>query len=224
MPDRADSCMRRDRGQAQSSARRERGADGLSGRRPHPYIILMRNFRRIEIRPAVPDDVMMIASVLVSTWRATFRGIISDAYLDAMKVEDQAIGHARRMRIPGAFLLVAVDLSEDRVVGFANYGRARSMPPAFDRELYELYLLPEFHGAGIGAALVRTVAAHCRELQASSLFAWVLKGNPNRAFYERLGARAVGEGRVSVGRESLEQIAYRWDDLVKLSGAGNVAT
>ncbi|WP_164924567.1 GNAT family N-acetyltransferase [Sinorhizobium fredii] len=184
----------------------------------------MRNVRRIEIRSAVPDDVMMIASVLVSTWRATFRGIISDAYLDAMKVEDQAIGHARRMRIPGAFLVVAVDLSDERVIGFANYGRARSMPPPFDKELYELYLLPEFHGVGIGSALVRTVAGHCREMQASSLFAWVLAGNPNRAFYERLGARAVGQGRVSVGRESLEQIAYRWDDLAKLSGAGSRST
>ncbi|OAP41340.1 acetyltransferase [Sinorhizobium glycinis] len=183
----------------------------------------MRNFRRIEIRPAVPDDLMMIASVLVRTWRATFRGIISDAYLDAMKVEDQAIGHARRMRNPGAFLLVAVDLSEERVIGFANYGRARGMPHAFDRELYELYVLPEFHGAGIGSALVRSVATHCREMQATSLFAWVLAGNPNRVFYERLGARAVGEGRVRVGRESLEQIAYRWDDLAKLAGLGNIS-
>ncbi len=54
----------------------------------------------------------------------------------------------------------------------------------------------------------------------TSLFAWVLKDNPNRAFYERLGARAVGEGRVGVGRESLDQVAYRWDDLVTLSDFG----
>ncbi len=60
------------------------------------YMLPMKSFRRIEIRPAVPDDLMMIASVLVSTWRATFRGIIADAYLDAMTVEDQAIRHARR--------------------------------------------------------------------------------------------------------------------------------
>lgn len=166
----------------------------------------------------------MIASVLVTTWRATFRGIISDAYLDAMTVEAQAIGHARRMRVPGSFLMVAVDLSQGRVIGFANYGRARGMPPAFDRELYELYLLPEFHGAGIGSALVRTVAVHCREMGASSLFAWVLAQNPNRAFYERMGARAVREGRVGVGGERLAQIAYRWDDLGTLSGAGNIST
>ncbi|OHV73117.1 GNAT family N-acetyltransferase [Ensifer sp. LCM 4579] len=182
----------------------------------------MKSIKPIEIRPADPDDLMAIASVLVTTWRATFRGIISDAYLDAMTVGNQAIGHARRMRVPGSFLTVAVDLSDDRVIGFANYGRARGMPPAFDRELYELYILPDYHGAGVGSALVRSVAAHCREMGASSLFAWVLADNPNRAFYERVGARAVGEGRVGVGGERLVQVAYRWDDLAALSGAGGV--
>jgi len=184
----------------------------------------MKSIRRIEIRPAVPDDLMMIASVLVRTWRATFRGIISDGYLDAMTVEDQAIRHARRLRLPGSCLMVAVDMTEMRVIGFANYGKARGMPPAFDRELYELYLLPEFHGAGIGSALVRAVATHCRETGASSLFAWVLKDNPNRVFYERIGARPVGHGRVGVGREVLDQVAYRWDDLATLSGFGNIST
>ncbi|HXV31306.1 MAG TPA: GNAT family N-acetyltransferase [Sinorhizobium sp.] len=181
----------------------------------------MRNIRRIEIRPAEPDDVMMMASVLVETWRSTFRGIIADAYLDAMTVEDQAIRQARRLRLPEVFHTVAVDMAEERVIGLASYGRARGMPPAFDRELYTLYLLDAFQGVGIGSALVRAVAGHCRDMGASSLFAWVLSGNPNRTFYERLGARAVGEGRVSVGRQSLDQIAYRWDDLAVLSGAGS---
>ncbi|MDX0698447.1 GNAT family N-acetyltransferase [Sinorhizobium medicae] len=178
----------------------------------------MQSSRRFEIRPAEPDDLMMIASVLVRTWRATFRGIIADDYLDAMTVEEQAIRHARRMRFPGTLMMAAADMDEDRVVGFANYGKARGMPPAFDRELYELYLLPEFHRAGLGSALVRAVAAHCQETGGDSLFAWVLKDNPNRAFYERLGARAVAQGRVSVGRASLDQLAYRWDDLRALSG------
>ncbi|THK37354.1 GNAT family N-acetyltransferase [Ensifer sp. MPMI2T] len=183
----------------------------------------MRNIRRIEIRPAEPDDVLMMASVLVETWRSAFRGIISDAYLDAMTVEDQAIRHARRMRAAGVFHIVAADMASRKVIGLASYGRARGMPPAFDRELYTLYLLEEFQGAGIGSALVRTVARHCRDTGASSLFAWVLAGNPNRAFYERLGARVVGRGRVSVGGENYDQVAYRWDDLATLSGAGNAA-
>lgn len=178
----------------------------------------MKSFRRIDIRPAGPDDVMMIASVIVETWRSTFRGLISDAFLDAMSIEEQALRHARRMRVADVFHLVAVDMSSNRVIGFANYGKARSMPPRFDRELYALYILKEFQGTGIGSALVRSVAAHCREMRAASLFAWVLSSNPNRAFYERLGAVAVGQGQVSLGGENHDQTAYRWDNLAKLAG------
>ncbi|WP_312363120.1 GNAT family N-acetyltransferase [Ensifer sp.] len=180
----------------------------------------MKTFRRIDIRPAGPDDVMMIASVIVETWRSTFRGLISDDFLDAMRIEEQALRHARRMRVVDVFHLVAVDMGTNRVIGFANYGKARSMPPRFDRELYALYILKEFQGAGIGSALVRSVAAHCREMRARSLFAWVLSSNPNRAFYERLGAMAVGQGKVSLGGENHDQMAYRWDDLAKLAGEG----
>jgi len=180
----------------------------------------MKTFRRIDIRPAGPDDIMMIASVIVETWRSTFRGLISDAFLDAMSIEQQALRHARRMRIADVFHLVAVDVSTNKVIGFANYGKARSMPPRFDRELYALYILKEFQGAGIGSALVRSVAGHCRELGGKSLFAWVLSSNPNRGFYEHLGAIAVGQGQVSLGGENHDQTAYRWNDLAKLSGDG----
>ena len=47
----------------------------------------MNSFRRIEIRPAVPDDIMMIASVIVETWRTTFCGMIADQFLDALTIE-----------------------------------------------------------------------------------------------------------------------------------------
>lgn len=183
----------------------------------------MKNFRRIEIRPAVPDDVMMIAAVIVETWRATFRGLIGDAFLDSMTIEEQALRHARRMRVADVFHLVAVDMSSDKVIGFANYGKPRSMPRRFDRELYALYVLEEFQRAGIGAALVRSVAAHCREMGASSLFAWVLSTNPNRSFYERMGAVPVAQGQVTLGSETHEQVAYRWNDLARLSGAADLA-
>ena len=97
------------------------------------------------------------------------------------------------------------------------------MPPRFDRELYALYILKEFQGAGIGSALVRSVAGHCRELGGKSLFAWVLSSNPNRAFYEHLGAVAVGQGQVSLGGENHDQTAYRWNDLATLAGEGRLS-
>jgi hypothetical protein len=42
------------------------------------------------IRLAAPADAAGIGDVRVNAWRATYRGMIPDAYLDAMKVEDSA--------------------------------------------------------------------------------------------------------------------------------------
>ncbi|EKP95233.1 GNAT family N-acetyltransferase [Thermaerobacter subterraneus] len=44
----------------------------------------------IEIRRAMPADAAGIARVQVATWRSTYRGVIPDAYLDAMEEEPRA--------------------------------------------------------------------------------------------------------------------------------------
>ncbi len=40
------------------------------------------------IRPATPADASAIAQVRIDAWRTTYKGMIQDAYLAAMKVED----------------------------------------------------------------------------------------------------------------------------------------
>lgn len=47
----------------------------------------------IEIRPASPDDIPAITRVLVDTWRTTFRGLLSDGFLDGMTYERQEYRH-----------------------------------------------------------------------------------------------------------------------------------
>jgi len=42
------------------------------------------------IRRATPADARAIAQVRVDAWRVTYRGMIPDAYLDAMTVDDSA--------------------------------------------------------------------------------------------------------------------------------------
>jgi hypothetical protein len=41
----------------------------------------------------------------------------------------------------------------------------------------------------------------------------VLRDNPSRFFYERLGARQVSRRPLAVGGAAIEAIAYGWDDL-----------
>jgi hypothetical protein len=52
------------------------------------------------IRPATPADATAIAEVRVNAWRTTYKGMIPDAYLAAMKIEDSAalVGKNTRRR------------------------------------------------------------------------------------------------------------------------------
>jgi GNAT superfamily N-acetyltransferase len=173
-----------------------------------------------EIRAGTGDDLFAIAGVLVDTWNATFRGLLADSFLDGMSREEQAIRHARRMGAPGVGYLVAVEPSDATIVGFANFGPARGHVPTEIHELYALYIRSEYQKAGIGAALVRSAAAQCATQGAKALFAWVLASNPNRQFYERLGAKAVETSRIGLGDRSYEQVAYLWEDIAALVGEG----
>jgi GNAT superfamily N-acetyltransferase len=176
----------------------------------------MDDHRPFEIRPGTGDDLFMIAGVLVDTWRSTFRGVLADDFLDGMSREEQAVRHARRMGVAGVCYLVAVEPAADEIVGFANFGPGRGTVPDDIHEIYALYVRAEHQGFGIGTALVRAAARQCAEQEAKSLFAWVLSGNPNRQFYERLGAKAVETTSIGLGNRSYEQVAYLWEDITAL--------
>ncbi|OBZ96893.1 acetyltransferase [Pararhizobium polonicum] len=177
----------------------------------------MQDGSPIKIRPGTGDDLLMIAGVLVDTWRSTFRGLLADAFLDGMSREEQAVRHARRMGQAGVSYLVAVEPLAGDIIGFANFGPARGAAPAHVHELYALYVRADYQGLGIGSALVRLTAKHCAGQGATSLFAWVLAGNPNRQFYERMGAKAAETSRIGLGDQSYEQVAYLWEDIAGLS-------
>lgn len=170
-----------------------------------------------EIRPGTGDDLFAIAGVLVDTWRSAFRGLLADDFLDGMSREEQAVRHARRMGSPGVCYLVAVEPSTGEIIGFVNFGPGRGTAPDNIHEIYALYVRAEHQGSGIGTALVGQAARHCAEKGAKSLFAWVLAGNPNRRFYEKLGASAVEMAGIGLGNRTYDQVAYLWEDITLLS-------
>ncbi|MDR6755089.1 GNAT superfamily N-acetyltransferase [Mycoplana sp. BE70] len=180
-------------------------------RGPVPYIFQMDD--AIEIRHGRTADVFAIGRVLVETWRATFRGQLDDAYLDRMSPAEQAVRHMSRRNATGVGHYVAIDNRSDALVGFANYGPARYNASTPVGEIYALYVLPAYQGRGIGGALVRAVARRMVEGGTVTLIAWVLSTNPNRAFYERLGATPVETSIIGLGGHRYEQVAYVWRDL-----------
>lgn len=78
--------------------------------------------------------------------------------------------------------------SEDgTVVGYA-WGVPRDGDALYGAELKQIMILPTVQRQGIGRRLVRYIVARFAEQGVHSLLVEVLRENPNRAFYEHLGA------------------------------------
>lgn len=164
------------------------------------------------IRPATPQDAHAVADVRTQSWRATYRGVVPDSFLDTLtpaESEDRWRAVAAGEQ-PGAELLVCE--VDSRVVGFACYGAAR--PPSFDHsgELYATYYRPDAMGKGYGTAMLRAVIAGLRRLGHDDLIVWVMEANTRgRAFYENiLGATLVENSRQSfeIDGRAIFEVAY----------------
>jgi ribosomal protein S18 acetylase RimI-like enzyme len=174
---------------------------------------------RIAFRAAVPDDAAAIARVQVSTWRATYRGIVPGAFLDGIRVDEWAARRRGDLETPGSVALVAEEGGV--AIGFLLAGRARGGPPGHDAEVHALYVLRERQRRGVGRRLLRDGAAAVAARGHRSLLLWVLRDNaPARAFYERLGGRVVASKEIEIGGAALPEVAYGWPDLGPLLGGG----
>src|SRR6476469_1952669 len=113
----------------------------------------------ISIRRATVDDAAAIARVRIDCWRITYRGLIPNAYLDAMQLDDSTALWQRVLSAGKNTTSVFVADNDGDVIGFA------------------------------GRRLVAAVADAQREHGARGLIVWVIAGNKGaRAFYEQLGA------------------------------------
>jgi L-amino acid N-acyltransferase YncA len=167
------------------------------------------------IRSAVQDDAAAIARVHLESWKTTYPGIVPQAYIDGLEVENGIRNWQERLTQDGAPLVFVAE-EEAGIFGFAAGGRMMHPVEGFDGELGAIYLLASHQKRGAGAALVRRVASALRERGFQSMVVWVLKANPSRRFYERMGGVLVGEQEIEIGGVTLPEVAYGWKDVGEL--------
>ncbi len=137
------------------------------------------------IRPATPQDAKAIAHIHIDSWRATYRGLVSDEYLDGLdygKRELSLRDWLARKEPQHAVIEVA-----GIVRGFCDFGRCRDNDKPETGEIFAIYIDPSFVGKGLGRQLM--------EYAESRLFAkwesialWVMEGNDSsQGFYVHLG-------------------------------------
>lgn len=195
----------------------------------------------ITIRRARPSDVTAIGAVHVAAWRSAYPGILPDSYLANLSPARQAAHYDQAIRA-GVGVHVATasgpDLEPHRagqrgvdggtmVIGFVTGTRARSRggpPPPAEGEIETLYMLDDWRERGLGRRLMRAAAAHLAAEGCASAFVWVLRDNPSRWFYARLGGKAQAEAAIRVGGETVVQTAYVWSPIERLVEATSSAS
>lgn len=198
-----------------------------------------------QVRPAKQADAAGIARVHVASWRTTYPGMVPDRYLVALSPlshaarwramlgggrtapgvgspgqTTQSFGNQsaapRPAGLRGRSTYVATD-PEHGVVGFGTCGPQRTALDGFGGEIYAIYLYDFAQNMGFGRRLMAAMAADLIGSGHRSACVWVLRDNPSRWFYERLGGARVAEQAITFAGSNLTEIAYGWRDLTVLA-------
>lgn len=167
-----------------------------------------RGMKTIEVRTATLSDAAAMAHVHVEGWRQTYRGVMSDAVLDAPDFVSRREGFWRA--ILSGEPRFAQFVSALAVIDGTAVGVALSSPTPDDeridgvpeRTLAALYVLASHHGTGAGARLLDAVAP-----ASDACALWVADPNPRaQAFYVKSGFAFTGQVKVEDGVRELRMV------------------
>jgi GNAT superfamily N-acetyltransferase len=151
---------------------------------------------------------MAMAQAHIRSWRAGYRGLIAQDYLDGLRPEEWASRYSFDPEHSARHTLVAVD--GDAICGHVTFGRSRDDDLAGSAEVWALYVDPPPWGAGISRALMVAACARLSKAGHEHAFLWVLSTNVRaRRFYERMGWSADGCERTDViGGTPVDEVRY----------------
>ncbi len=170
------------------------------------------------VRNAHLADAAGIARVECEAWRDAYPTLVPKRYLLDVLEETRRTAFWRRRLSHGAEKRIVIAAASGDILGYAVFGRCRLRCLPFGGELYELYLMPEERGWGLGRRLCAETAERLAKDGVTSLCVEVLEGNPSRYFYEALGGRLAARNSHPFAGRPLPTLIYGWDDITVIAG------
>jgi GNAT superfamily N-acetyltransferase len=172
---------------------------------------IRRGMDEITIRAARPGDARRIARLDVETWQAAYAGILATPFLVGLSAQRREVGWASVIEREPRDVRVAVD-TDGNIQGFGSCGRCRR-GEQFGGEVFTLYVAPDWQNQGIGRRLLIALFERLVVQECATAIIWVLRDNPGRFFYQRLGGREVQHKIFAVGGKRIEAAGFAWYDL-----------
>lgn len=195
----------------------------------------------IVVREITPDDAEALAHIIVTATRSNFAGLVPDRCLSWLSEDERAICSTQALTAgadPVEALTIADEaksaanwrqsLTEERgsdeirlaaeqdglVVGFAMGDSCDD--PVYRGEITSCYVHPTHQGQGIGRCLLNELASRFAARGILSLRVGVLRINPMRAFYERLGGQYLYDRDYHWDGVLVAECVYGWKDTQEL--------
>ena len=162
------------------------------------------------LRDVTLSDAEALAHVLVTAEQHTFRGLVPDQCLEFTEAQSAANWQKflSLAELSSLDFMIVAETPNREVIGYV-WGGANTDDSG---EVRQLSVLPAYHKRGIGRQLVCHVAERLAAAGITRMKVEVLRVNPNRAFYERLGSVFVSERPYNWDGVSLSACVYEWVD------------
>jgi ribosomal protein S18 acetylase RimI-like enzyme len=165
----------------------------------------------VTVRSGSTGDARAISELHIAAWRAAYRGLMPDAYLAALDVEQRVKLWARTLSRPGPSSVAVAEI-DGAIAGFCFFGASRDAEPPGVAEIFAVNVHPDHWRHGAGGALCAHALRQAASRESTSMTLWVLKGNDRaRAFYASLGYAPDGAERTDtklIG-SPLHEMRYR---------------
>jgi ribosomal protein S18 acetylase RimI-like enzyme len=148
-------------------------------------------------REPTPNDARALARLHVCAWQVGYRGLMPDAFLDGLSVDESERTWSALLADETPSILVAEERGE--ILGACRFGTSSdNNTPALTAEIYSLNVHPSLWGQGIGRGLLTAAASRLSLLGFSRVTLWVVHGNTRaRALYQRFGFARAGTERTT---------------------------
>lgn len=150
-----------------------------------------------QVRVAQPEDAGSIAAVHVASWRAAYKGMLPETFLENLSLGEKETLAQASIQQPesNAHRLLVLDRG-GQILGFAALGPEGSAASGKVAEIFAIYLHPSVWGQGLGRLLLNRGLETLRQAGFTRATLWVLERNERaRAFYDAGGWIPDGKTR-----------------------------
>ena len=166
----------------------------------------------VTFRAGGKKDAQIISQLHIESWQNSYRGILTDAFLDEAIVDNRTKFWTQRLaEEPDEHTYLLIAERDGKAIGFVC--AIKDEEERWGTLIDNLHVLSSAQGLGLGRKLMREAAGWIEQQDANGdMYLWVYKENRQaRAFYEKVGGNPVEE-RVEKQPDGFDAaiIRYHW--------------